>query len=85
MPRSLGAPRPVRVAQAAQSYLRQPAEHAVHLRGRPAGVPDPALATGRSNILWRDDAGTVVLWEMNGPTIVDNTAVNTIPTSWHIV
>jgi cadherin-like protein/VCBS repeat protein len=37
-----------------------------------------------SDILWRDTTGTIVLWEMNGPTIVDNTAVNTIPTSWHI-
>jgi len=37
------------------------------------------------DILWRGPAGTIVLWEMNGPTVLDNTAVNTIPTHWHVV
>jgi hypothetical protein len=29
--------------------------------------------------------GTIALWEMNGPTIVDSSAVNTIPTNWQVV
>jgi hypothetical protein len=37
------------------------------------------------DILRREAAGTIVLWEMNRPTIVDNSAVNTIPTRWQIV
>jgi hypothetical protein len=28
---------------------------------------------------------TVVMWEMEGPTILANTFVNTIPTTWEIV
>ena len=38
-----------------------------------------------TRILWRDDSGTVTLWEMNGPVVVDDSAVNTIPTHWQIV
>ena len=49
----------------------------------PTSATTPATST--SDILWRDDAGTIALWEMDGPTIVDNSAVNTIPTNWHIV
>jgi len=50
-------------------------------------IADVGDYTGDLNhdILWRDEAGTIVMWEMDGPTIVDNTAVNTIPTDWHIV
>jgi hypothetical protein len=32
------------------------------------------------DILWRDDDGTVRIWEMDGATIVEGKLVNTIPT-----
>jgi hypothetical protein len=34
---------------------------------------------GNTDILWRDDAGRVVLWEMNGATIVNNALVADVP------
>jgi Calx-beta domain-containing protein/hemolysin type calcium-binding protein/VCBS repeat protein len=39
----------------------------------------------RKDILWRDDHGTVALWQMNGTQIVGNNAVVTIASNWHIV
>ena len=39
---------------------------------------------GRADILWRDDAGRVVLWEMNGADIVDNTLVADVLPSWQL-
>jgi VCBS repeat-containing protein len=39
----------------------------------------------RSDILWRDGAGTVALWEMNGVDILSSQAIATISTSWQIV
>jgi hypothetical protein len=39
----------------------------------------------RSDILWRDDLGATVLWEMNGPNLVQGLLVNTIPTNWDAV
>jgi hypothetical protein len=39
---------------------------------------------GRADILWRDDAGRVVLWEMGGATIVSNTLVADVPTTSQI-
>jgi hypothetical protein len=39
---------------------------------------------GRSDILWRDDAGVTVLREMDGPTIIGNSSLGTAPTSQHV-
>jgi hypothetical protein len=52
-----------------------------------AEIADIGDYTGdfNSDILWRDEAGTIVLWEMDGPTIVNDTAVNTIPVHWNVV
>jgi hypothetical protein len=43
-------------------------------------------ADGRSDILWRDSAGTTALWEMDGSTITAGhaLALNVGP-SWHVV
>jgi hypothetical protein len=37
-----------------------------------------------SDIVWRDDAGVVALWEMDGATIVNDTVIATLPDYWHI-
>jgi hypothetical protein len=37
-----------------------------------------------SDILWRENSGTIVLWEMVGPVVVDNTAAAVIPLHWQI-
>jgi hypothetical protein len=39
---------------------------------------------GRADILWRDEAGRVVLWQMDGPTIVDNALVADVATTSQI-
>jgi hypothetical protein len=36
------------------------------------------------DILWRDNAGTVVLWEMDGPDRTSNTSLGTLPRHWDI-
>jgi hypothetical protein len=38
-----------------------------------------------ADLLWRDNAGTLVLWELDGPTILANSAIGTVPTHWQIV
>jgi hypothetical protein len=53
--------------------------------GRATGTSAAIGARPCSDILWRDDAGTVVLWEMNGPAIVAASVVNTIPNDLSIV
>ena len=67
------------------------ARHRVeHGRGGP--IPDywhiedtgDFTGDGRADILWRDDAGRVVLWEMDGATIVNNTLVADVATTSHI-
>jgi hypothetical protein len=40
---------------------------------------------GNADLLWRDDSGLVSLWEMDGPTVLSQTNVATIPAYWHIV
>jgi CSLREA domain-containing protein len=40
---------------------------------------------GNADILWQDDAGTVSLWEMNGPNALAMTNVATVPAWWQIV
>jgi hypothetical protein len=42
---------------------------------------------GRSDILWRDNAGNMAIWEMNGGAIFnENTAgLGNVPTAWSIV
>jgi hypothetical protein len=56
----------------------------VPLSQRVADVGD-YTGDGASDILWRNDAGAVILWEMDGPTVVNNTVINTISTNWQIV
>jgi hypothetical protein len=39
---------------------------------------------GRADVLWRETSGRVVLWEMNGATIVTNTSVADVPVTSQI-
>jgi FG-GAP-like repeat len=39
---------------------------------------------GNSDILWRDDAGVLVLWEMNGPAIIGNIPMGNMSTDWQL-
>ncbi len=55
-----------------------------------ASPPSPTAthdfnADGKSDILWRDTAGDVALWLMNGGTVSSSTIVSKVPTSWSIV
>ena len=40
---------------------------------------------GKSDILWRDTAGDVGMWLMNGVTILQGAAFNAVATNWSIV
>ena len=40
---------------------------------------------GKSDIMWRDTAGNVALWLMNGGQVLSSTVVSNVPTSWSIV
>lgn len=42
-------------------------------------------ASGRSDIAWRDGAGNVAVWLMNGSTITTGAGLGNIPTAWQIV
>ena len=37
-----------------------------------------------SDILWRNDAGVVAIWDMNDGTIVHGSSPGSMPTDWHI-
>src|SRR5262249_14005190 len=39
---------------------------------------------GMSDILWRNDNGSVAMWQMNGTQVASNQAVGTIGTAWHV-
>ena len=39
---------------------------------------------GKSDILWRDDDGTVALWQMNGAQLAINTSLGLVGNEWHI-
>ncbi len=39
---------------------------------------------GHSDILWRNDSGSVAMWQMNGTQIVANQVVSPSGTAWHI-
>ena len=40
---------------------------------------------GKSDVLWRDTAGDVGLWLMNGPQILQGTAFTAVPLNWSVV
>ena len=40
---------------------------------------------GHSDILWRNDSGQTLLWEMNGFNIQSQQTVAAITNDWHIV
>jgi parallel beta-helix repeat protein/predicted outer membrane repeat protein len=41
---------------------------------------------GQSDIFWRDGSGTLVLWEMDGPTVLANNSVNgAMPSHWQVL
>lgn len=40
---------------------------------------------GKSDVLWRDTAGDVGMWLMNGSQVLQGTAFNSVPTNWSIV
>jgi hypothetical protein len=39
---------------------------------------------GASDIQWRDDAGMLVLWEMDGPHVIANTGLGASPSGWEM-
>ena len=39
---------------------------------------------GKSDILWRNDNGTVLMWTMNGASITGNPIIGTNPAGWQI-
>jgi hypothetical protein len=47
-----------------------------------AGVGD-FNGDGRSDILWRNDDGTVAEWQMNGATPLSTTILGNPGTAWH--
>ena len=52
----------------------------------PPGISrTPAISapTASADILWRHDNGQVVLWQMDGATILSNQSVATIGNDWH--
>ena len=56
-------------------------------RFRPTGTSRgraTSTATATADILWRDDAGVIVLWEMDGPDVIGNTAVGNLGADWHV-
>jgi hypothetical protein len=40
---------------------------------------------GKSDIIWRDTAGDVAAWLMNGVTVTSSVLVGTVPSNWSIV
>jgi predicted outer membrane repeat protein len=49
------------------------------------GLPTDLNGDFHSDILWRNEVGTVALWEMNGVDVLSNQGIATIPTYWHII
>ena len=39
---------------------------------------------GKSDILWRDTAGDVAVWQMNGTQIQSPAVILTLPTDWKV-
>ena len=48
-----------------------------------AGVED-FNGDGKSDILWHNDNGSLVMWQMNGTQIVKNQTVGSVTTDWHV-
>src|ERR1039458_2735946 len=40
---------------------------------------------GNTDILWRDTAGAVAIWFMNGTTVTSISALGNVPTNWTVV
>jgi hypothetical protein len=40
---------------------------------------------GMSDILWRNDSGTVAIWDMNDAHAIKTVIVADVPTDWHLV
>jgi FG-GAP-like repeat/FG-GAP repeat len=41
--------------------------------------------SGVSDIAWRDTAGDIAIWQMNGATVTSSLGIGTVPTTWSIV
>ncbi len=54
----------------------------VNVSGRPA-VND-FNGDGKSDLLWRNDAGAVAIWEMNEGTVLRGHSLGAVPANWHI-
>ena len=39
---------------------------------------------GKADILWRNTSGDLVMWQMNATTILSNTFITNVSTSWSI-
>jgi serralysin len=40
---------------------------------------------GKSDILWRNDSGTVATWDMNDNQILSSHTFSTISNDWHLI
>ncbi|MBR1121079.1 VCBS repeat-containing protein [Bradyrhizobium lablabi] len=48
-------------------------------------APHDFNGDGKSDILWRNDAGVGQIWDMNGPAIQSATSIGLVPTNWNVV
>ena len=48
-----------------------------------AGIGD-FNGDGKSDLLWRNDAGVTAIWDMNDGAILDGSSLGAVPLNWHI-
>ncbi|MBR1123495.1 FG-GAP repeat protein [Bradyrhizobium lablabi] len=57
----------------------------ITLEGVPVGgVPHDFNGDGKSDIVWRNDAGVGQIWDMDGATILDANSLGGVPTNWNV-
>src|SRR5438034_7650605 len=54
------------------------------IRRPPTSTLFPYTTLFRSDILWRNNGGQTVLWEMNGGTKIADLNLSSIPTDWQV-
>jgi hypothetical protein len=54
-------------------------------RSAGVGAAHDFSAVNRSGIAWRDNAGNVAIWLMNGATVSSSGGVGTVPAAWQLV
>ena len=40
---------------------------------------------GKSDILWRNDAGATAIWDIDDGAILHANSLGSVPTNWHII